>query len=179
MSSDILKILVALAKSSLEPHQPYILYILQDLLSESYLHIFPPSTLNTQNPTILPHSYLVRNEEGAAVKQTGKGGKTKTELDRAGRRKWQMLSTWVDGRATASAVRGEPLPDREDYDVDKFAVVESVPEDVEISAERNALSRLRALSTDQTSQSEGIERFEKILQHRAHILRNQWENFES
>ena len=177
MSSDVLKILAALAKS--DPHQPYILYILQDLLSESYLHILPPSIFNAQNPTILPHSYLVRNEEGTPTKQTGKGGKTKTELDRAGRRKWQMLSTWVDEQATASAVRGEPLPDREDYDVDKSAVVGSIPEDVEISAERNALSRLRALPTDQTSPSEGIERFEKMLQHRAHILRNQWESFES
>jgi hypothetical protein len=179
MFSDVLKSLAALAKSSLEPHQPYILYILQHLLSESHLHILPPSTLNTQNPTMLPHSYLLRNEEGAPAKQSGKGGKTKTELDRAGRRKWQMLSTWVDERATANAVRGEPPPDREDYDVDKAAVIESIPEDVEISAERNVLSRLRALSTDQMGPSEGIERFEKMLLHGSHILRNQWENFES
>jgi hypothetical protein len=179
MSSDVLQVLTALAKSSSEPHQPYILYILQDLLSKSLLHILPPSTLNTQNPTILPHSYLVRSEEGVPAKQTGKGGKTKTELDRAGRRKWQMLGTWVDERATVSAVRGELLPGREDYDADKLAVVESIPDGVEISAERNALSRLRVLSTDQTGPSEGIERFEKMLQHGAHILRNQWEKLES
>jgi hypothetical protein len=50
---------------------------------------------------------------------------------------------------------------------------------VEISAERNVLSRLKALSTDQTGPSEGIERFEKMLRHGAHILGNQWDNFES
>jgi hypothetical protein len=84
----------------------------------------------------------------------------------------------MDERTTTNAVRGE-LPRRDDYDADKLAAIESVSEDVEICAERNALARLKALSTEQTAPSDGVELYEKMLQHGSHVLRNQWENFES
>jgi len=176
---DTLEHLTTLARSSSEPNQPYILSILHHLLSESQLHILPPSNLKPHSPTVLPHSYIVHNEEGAPPKQTGKGGKTRTGLDRAGRRKWQMLSTWVDEQASANTIHRGALPDQEYYDASKRAAVESIPEEVEISAERHALARLRLLATDQTSPSEGIERFEKMLETGARILRNEWKGTQS
>lgn len=176
---DTLQHLTILAKSSSQPHQPHLVHILQYLVTHSHFHVVPSSELKPYNPTILPHSYIDRSQEGLPTKQTGKSGKTRTELDRIGRRKWQMLNTWVDER-TGGEYGWSSRP-RDNYSVDKAAVVDLIPEDLEASAEKNALGRLKALSkdSDTPSSSEGIERFEKMLEKNAGILRNRWKSAEN
>lgn len=174
--SDTLKKLATLAESSTEPHQPHILYILHQLLAESYFFILPSSTLGPYSPTSLPNSHIDRSLENQSAKQVGKGGKTRIDLDKAGRRKWQMLSTWVDERAGFSMGGQHSRPSHHQYAIDKAAVLDLISNDLETTAEENALAKLKALPKSSDAPSEGIRRFENMLENRAHILRNQWQD---
>lgn len=172
MCADTLEHIVSLGQSCEEVYRPRVLLILERFLSGDVFHILPVSRLSPQNPTRLPHSRLVRKDDEAVLAK--QSGKSQAARDRAGRARWQLLSTWVDTRATEGL--GGSIPLAGEYDTAKAQALRSVSEDIERDAERNALARLKGLSTtaETGSSTEGIERFEKMLDKGAGILRNQW-----
>lgn len=161
-------------------------------MNKDVFHILPSSHLKPYNPTRLPHSFIIRKDD-ETLKDIKGTGKTKVERERAGRAKWHLLNTWVDERASTSIAGVENVSstpntdslisvvptrhgDEYEYEQAKNDVLGIVSDEVEKTAERNALARLKALSTAETgsASSEGIERFENMLENGAGILRNQW-----
>jgi hypothetical protein len=174
--ADTLEHLSSLADSCEETFKPYLLRILDQFISKDTFHILPPSQLKPYNPTTLPHSFILRLDDDS-LKDKGTG-KTKAERDRAGRAKWHLLNTWVDERASTSiAGLTNSVPRTEEYDKSKGEVLKVVSGDVERTAERNVLDRLKSLAmgnAETGTPSEGVERLETMLEKGAGILRNQW-----
>jgi hypothetical protein len=194
---DVLQHMINLAPTSEESHRPYILWILRHFLSNNLFHILPPSSQQPYNPTTLPHSFIIRKDderiininqnynpdEPSSLKPLkGKGSKsgTRPSRDHYGRAKWQMLSSWVDERAGAAAIASS-IPRNDSYDTLKAELLDTVPEDVERSAERAALAKLKTLASASSAapasgtDSEGLERFQSILDRGKGILRDDWD----
>ncbi|KAG8820573.1 hypothetical protein FRB91_000267 [Serendipita sp. 411] len=151
---------------------PYILYILNNFLSNDVFHIIPDSTLHPYAPTVLPRSFIIRKDEEdmtlenqrhegnpdseevatttTATTRYTRGGITKSDRDRTGRAKWASLNDWVDEIAPKLGMQdmgggGGRDGAREEYETTKKDVLDVLPVSVEELAEKNALDRLKAL----------------------------------
>lgn len=145
-----------LSEPGFRPLQPYAINLLHTLLSADAFHLLPESSLNAQNPSVLPREVFTEDDVEEPAEGKKKGRPSKRDKARKAKDAVVSLDRWVEKntytysdtpapKTTHTLISHPPLASRTIYAQEKTRLLAAVEEgsdagDAE-TPERGALSR--------------------------------------